>query len=79
MPRSPCLLNRQGAASNQQPDPKTGKLPCAGTFGTMRAVAAKEGVLALWNSFCVLLAVRRAHDDNVCFHRFAAQRVVKLV
>eukprot|EP00301_Raphidiophrys_heterophryoidea_P002364 c11099_g1_i1.p1 GENE.c11099_g1_i1~~c11099_g1_i1.p1 ORF type:complete len:298 (+),score=78.08 c11099_g1_i1:100-993(+) len=35
----------------QRPDPQTGKLLYTGVFQTIRMIAAKEGVLALWEGF----------------------------
>lgn len=35
----------------QKPDPNTGKLMYTSTVQTMKSVAAKEGVLSLWNGF----------------------------
>jgi len=37
--------------ASQKADPKTGKLPYTGTLQTIRAVLAKEGFSALYNSF----------------------------
>eukprot|EP00946_MAST-07B_sp_MAST-7B-sp1_P002829 g2829.t1 len=66
--------------ANQQPDPKTGKLPYTGTFGTMRAVAAKEGVLALWNGFPAYYLRCGGHTTTMfVFIDLLRSGVVKLV
>ena len=60
----PLEANKNRMAS-QKADPKTGKLPYTGTLQTIRAVLAKEGFSALYNSFLSYYARYGGHTVSM--------------